>query len=74
MSSVKERILGAVTIMNEDDAQKVWELIQATFALANAEEVEPEADELEALAAYASGDPEYTTCISQEELIKELGL
>ena len=47
---------------------------QATFALANAEEVEPEADELEALAAYASGDPEYTTCISQEELIKELGL
>lgn len=39
MSNVKERILGAVTIMSEADAEKVWNLIQNTFALANVEEV-----------------------------------
>ena len=37
MSEVKERILGAVTIMSEQDAEKVWELIKSVFALSNAE-------------------------------------
>ena len=47
MSNVKERIIGAVTIMNEKDAQKVWDLIQGTFILNNAEEVErPDPEEL----------------------------
>lgn len=36
MSNVKERILGAVTIMSEEDAEKVWNLIQSSFALSNA--------------------------------------
>ena len=33
MSSIKERIFGAVTVMSEEDAQKVWDLILSTFAL-----------------------------------------
>lgn len=74
MSNIKERILDAVTIMSEQDAEKVWNLIQATFALTNAEEVEPDNDELNALNAYHSGDPEYQAVISQEDLLKELGL
>ena len=74
MSTVKERILGAVTIMSETDAEKVWNLIQGTFALANAEEVEPEPDEIEAIEKYRSGDPEYQPCITQKELIKELNI
>ena len=41
MSNVKERILGAVTIMSEKDAEKVWNLIQSAFALNNVEEVAP---------------------------------
>lgn len=28
MSNVKERIFGAVTIMSEKDAEKIWELIK----------------------------------------------
>ncbi len=32
MSNVKERIIGAVAIMSEKDAIRVWELIQGTFA------------------------------------------
>lgn len=74
MSNVKERILGAVTIMSEADAEKVWNLIQSTFILANAEEVEPESDELRSLKAYHDGDLEYQPSISQEDLMKELGL
>lgn len=31
MSAVKERILGAVTIMDEDDAQMLWNIITETF-------------------------------------------
>lgn len=74
MSDVKERILGAVTVMSEEDAKKVWNLIQATFFLANAEEVEPDQEEAEALNAYHSGYPDYQPGISQEKLMKELGL
>lgn len=74
MSNIKERILGAVTVMSEKDAEKVWNLIMATFALANADEVEPDPDEEEIMLAYKSGVPDYQAAISQEDLIKELGL
>ncbi len=74
MSSVKERIMGAVTIMSEKDAEKIWELIQGTFALSNAEEVTPDSEELNVLEEYKNGNPDYVPSISQEELIKELGL
>ena len=43
-------------------------------ALANADEVEPDPDEQEIMLAYKSGAPEYQPAISQEDLIKELGL
>lgn len=56
MPKVKERILGAVTIMNGKDAEKVWNLIQATFALANAEVADPTDEELQALKAYHERD------------------
>ena len=39
MSNIKERIFGAVTVMSEADAQKVWELILSTFALNNADPI-----------------------------------
>lgn len=74
MSNVKERILGAVTVMSDSDAQKVWELIEATFLLANAETVNPDPEELAALRKYHSGDPEYQPAISQADLLKELDL
>lgn len=74
MLNVKERILGAVTVMSNEEAEKLWDIIQATFALANAESVPPEQDELIALNAYHNNDPEYRPSISQEDLMKELGL
>ena len=70
MSNVKERILGAVTIMSE----KVWNLIQSAFALSNAEEVVPDEEELAAMKAYAAGDPEYEPSLSRDRVMKELGI
>ena len=68
MSNVKERIFGAVTIMSDEDAEKVWNLLN------NVEEVTPDPDEIAALNAYHSGDPDYQPAMSQEEVLKELGL
>lgn len=74
MSSVKERIFGAVTVMSEQDAEKVWNLIVGTFALSHTDEAEPDSEELSALNAYHSGDPDYQPAISQADLMKELNL
>lgn len=74
MSNVKERILGAVTIMSEADAEKVWNLIQNTFALANVEEVEPDTDEISDIEAYKAGNTEYQPYMTNEDLKKKLGL
>ena len=74
MSDIKERILGAVTVMSEEDAQKVWDLILATFALDNVEEIIPDPDEQVAINAYRNGDPDYQPSVSQEDLLRELNL
>ena len=46
MSNIKERIMGAVTIMSDQEAEKVWNMIQDVYKLYNAEEVSPEPDEI----------------------------
>ena len=74
MSNVKERIIGAVTIMSEEEAEKVWNLIQASFILSDVEEIEPDPEELEALSRYEAGEPDYQPSISAENLKRELGL
>ena len=66
MSSIKERIFGAVTVMSEEDAQKVWDLILSTFALDNIEQVVPDPDEQAIMNAYKNGDPDYQPSVSQE--------
>lgn len=74
MSNIKERIFGAVSIMTDEDAQKVWDLILSTFALNNVVQDTPTPDEQAAFAAYKNGDPDYQPSISQEELMKELNI
>ena len=74
MSNIKERIFGAVTVMSEEDAQKVWDLILSTFALDNIEQVVPEPDDQAIMNAYPNGVPDYQPSVSQEDLLKELNL
>ena len=74
MSNIKERIFGAVTVMSEADAQKVWELILSTFSLNNVVQIAPDPDEQAAMDAYKNGNPDYQPSVSQEDLLKELNL
>ena len=74
MSNVKERIIGAVSIMTEADAEKLWKLILGTFALANATEDIPTEEEIHILNEYRTGNPDFQPFISQEYLLKELDL
>ena len=61
-------------MVNDENFKRSWNLIQATFLLNNVEEVTPDPDEIAALNAYHSGDPDYQPAMSQEEVLKELGL
>ena len=54
-------------------AEKVWNLIQASFILSDVE-IEPDPEELEALRRYEAVEPDYQPSISAENLKRELGL
>ena len=52
MTAVKERIMGAVTLMNNDTAEKFWKLIQSHYIISskNWEDIEEaEPDEIDLL-------------------------
>ena len=55
-------------------AEKVWNLIKASFILSDVEEIEPDPEELEALRRYEAVEPDYQPSISAENLKRELGL
>lgn len=74
MSAIKERIIGAVTIMSNEEAEKVWNMILATYALSQAEEDAPDESEMEIIKNYTSGEPDYQPSISHAELLSKLGL
>ena len=62
MSSVKERLIGAITVMDETMAVRLWEIVQgfSEEAWENIEEEEPDAFDLEMIRA-AETDPECRT-------------
>ncbi len=55
MIAVKERIIGAVTVMNERDAEAFWDIILEKFtpSWSNIEEVEPDEMDSQMLDAIA---------------------
>lgn len=76
MSAIKERIFGAVTVMSDSDAEKVWNLILDRFtdnAWGNIKEAAPDEWDKNMLGEI-SENPECREFISSEEAIKELGL
>jgi len=77
MTAVKERIMGAVTLMNNDTAEKFWKLIQNHYIISSKnwegiEEAEPDEIDLLMLKEIES-DPDCHEFISSDELMKELG-
>ena len=75
MSAVKERILGAVTVMNENDAQILWNMITQTFGVnwENIEEIKPDDWDMKMLHDIKN-NPECHEFVSEEDAMKELGL
>ena len=75
MSAVKERIVGAVTVMNENDAQILWNMITQTFSESweNIEEIKPDDWDLQMLDEIKE-NPECREFMSEEDAMKELGL
>ncbi len=78
MTAVKERIIGVISLMNDKDADTVWNMICDRFVVSlrswdDIEEVEPDEWDLDMLKA-ASEDPECHEFVSSEEAMKALGL
>lgn len=59
MTAIKERIIGAVTVMSDSDAEDFWEIIKGRFRTSwdDIEEVEPDEIDLQMLKAIEE-DPE----------------
>lgn len=76
MSAVKERILGAVTVMSEADAEKVWKFVLDNLPSRSWEDLEeavPDEWDLQMLEDIKQ-NPDCHEFVSQEEVLKELGL
>lgn len=79
MSDIKERIIGALSIMSDDDAATVWSFIQdgyivKTKSWEDIEDDEPTEDETEIISKYQAKDSDYIPSITHENLRKELNL
>lgn len=76
MSNIKERLLGAITVMTEADAYNLWLYIENQHREKNwddIEEVEPDEVDLKMLDEMDS-DPDCKDFVSEEEALKMLGL
>jgi hypothetical protein len=76
MSSVKERIIGAVTIMDEKDAAQIWNIILTTFAQREWADIREELpDEIDlSMLAEIEKNPDCRDFVSSAEAMKILGL
>ncbi len=78
MSAVKERLIGAITIMTENEALLLWEDLKNSYTqrnnLSEVEETEPTEEEIKILDAFENDDPDYAPDTSIEDLKNELGL
>ena len=74
MSSIKERLLGAITVMNEEEAEELWNFIQKTYSdpWAYIEEETLDDFDLEMLRA-AKSDPDCSIFVTPEELKTAIG-
>ena len=74
MSEVKNKILGALTVMSEKDADTLWRIIIDNFSVwSGIEEVEPDETDYVMLGEI-DNDAECNSYISNAELLKELGM
>lgn len=76
MSAIKERILGAVTVMSEADAEKVWKYVLDNLSSRSWDDIgetAPDDWDLKMLDDIEH-NPECHEFVSQEDVLRELGL
>lgn len=79
MTAIKERIIGAVSLMSDKEAEDFWNLIQTRYIILprktwdDIEEVEPDEIDL-AMLKEIENNQECHEFVSKEEAMKELGL
>ena len=74
MSEVKNKIVGAVTVMSEKDADILWRIIIEKFSdWSDIEEIDPDETDY-AMLDEINNDAECRTYISSIDLLKELDL
>lgn len=76
MSDIKERIIGAVTIMSEKQASIIWGIIENNFANPSWNDIPeeiPDAIDLQLLDEIKN-DPDCHEFIPAEDALKQLGL
>ena len=81
MTAIKERIIGAVSLMSDQEAAVFWKLIQNRYIITpktqdswdNIEEIEPDEFDLTMLREIEN-DPDCHEFISAEEAMKGLEL
>jgi hypothetical protein len=76
MTAVKERILGALTVMSNEDAEKIWLIIKTNFDSSlwdKIEEIEPDEWDKKMLDEIES-DPDCKEFVSADEVYKSLGI
>ena len=78
MSVVKERILGALVVMSEEQAQRLWTILEDEFsnkdiAWDDIEEVDPDDTDLKMLNEIKN-DPDCNAFVSAESIYERIGL
>ncbi len=76
MNAIKERILGAVAVMDNSDAEKVWDFVinnLTSRSWDDIEEVPPDEWDLKMLEDIGN-DPDCHEFVSQEDLLRKLNL
>lgn len=75
MSEVKARLIGAITVMDEDGAQRLWDIVKRLYSSSSwetVEEVEPDEMDLQMLREIQT-DPDCTTFAPDAEAKAVLG-
>lgn len=78
MTAIKERIIGAVSLMSDKEAENFWTLIQEHYVISpktwdNIDTAEPDDIDLQLLREIEN-DPECHEFVSSADAMKELGL
>ena len=75
MSEVKANLIGAITVMDEDGAQRLWEIVKQMYSSNSwdaVESVEPDEIDLQMIQE-AQDDPDCNTLASDSEVRAVLG-